>query len=205
MPCHCPMKTRLMRSFTTADPSSLIRMVSWKSAIRQLWAERGTVSPKRQNRKSDKKMDRNAIDTSREAAQEYSPRRKPWVKSRPRLSPGGAEESFRIDNSWAAVFVGPCEPLFRPVGARAASALDPRLAPWAIFSRRFAAQRTSTPLRTSPPLARDRPRPLRRTGVAGSRTFRRECSSETTGSSYSGRAPRRCSSGGRSGSCLRSG
>src|SRR6185295_19668783 len=118
---------------------------------------------------------------SREAAQESSPRRKPWVSSRRRLSPGGAKESFRIDNSW-----GGLAPLFRPDGARDVAALHPRLTPWAAFFRRYAAGPQFTP-RTSPPPVRGRRRPLRKTGAAGSRTFRPEYWSGMTGSSYSGR------------------
>src|SRR6266850_6835832 len=108
MPCHWPMKTRLTRSFTTADPSSPIKMASWKSAIRQLWAKRGTARVAKQI--STGSLDSNAFATSREAAQECSPRRKPWVSSRRRSSPEGAEESFRIDNSWAAFSHGSFAP-----------------------------------------------------------------------------------------------
>src|SRR6185369_6970662 len=52
MPCHSPMKTRLMRSFTRVEPSSVIRTVPWKSAIRQLWEKTGVLRAKRQTRNS---------------------------------------------------------------------------------------------------------------------------------------------------------
>ena len=112
------MKTRLMRSLTSVDPSLLMEMMSWKSAIRQLCAERGTVNPNKQNKKSDKSLIRRVIEVSRGAALECSPRREPWVESRRKLSPGGAEEWFRINKLPGGGFVDPvCEPLFRPVGA----------------------------------------------------------------------------------------
>jgi hypothetical protein len=116
MPCHWPMKTRLMRSLTTADPSSPIKMASWKSAIRQLWAKRGTVRVARQTR--TRSLDRKALAFSRTAAQECSPRRKPWISSRRRSSPVGAKEPFRIDNSWAAVSHRPFAPQWGSRGRR---------------------------------------------------------------------------------------
>src|SRR5258707_1070690 len=42
------MKTRLMRSFTRVEPSSVMRIVSLKSEIRQLWANSGALRAKRQ-------------------------------------------------------------------------------------------------------------------------------------------------------------
>ena len=115
MPCHWPMKTRLMRSFTTAEPSSPIRMASEKSAIRQLWAKSGTAVQKKAHRNSDSNVDRKAIAPGREAAQKCSPRRKPCVSSRRILSPEGAKESFRIDNSWRRS-EGGANRSFAPVG-----------------------------------------------------------------------------------------
>src|SRR5713101_1998564 len=113
MPCHWPMKTRVTRSFTTADPSSPIKMASWKSAIRQLWANSGTVRVAKQTR--IRSLDRKAFALSRAAAQ----------------------ESFRIDNSWAAFSHGS----FAPVGLANRRFGTPWLATWAIFLRRFAAQK----------------------------------------------------------------
>src|SRR4051812_27938290 len=52
IPCHSPMKTRLTRSFTRVEPSSVMRMVSWKSAIRQLWEKTGVLKANRQTRSS---------------------------------------------------------------------------------------------------------------------------------------------------------
>ena len=58
-----------MRSLTSVDPSLLMEITSWKSAIRQLCAERGTVSPNKQNKKSEKSLNRRVIEVSRFAAE----------------------------------------------------------------------------------------------------------------------------------------
>src|ERR1700726_629738 len=96
-------------------------------------------------------MDRDAIDTSHEAAQEYSPRRKPRIKSRPRLSPGGAEESFRIDNSWAAVFVVRANRSFAPVGLARSPLWTHGLRPGLHFRAPSRAQRPPPPFKFHPP------------------------------------------------------
>jgi hypothetical protein len=66
---------------------------------------------------------------SREAAKEYSPRRKPWVeKKQPRVSSAGAKE------------IGTSKSIsFAPLGLCGFDERYPRLAPWAAFLRRFAA------------------------------------------------------------------
>ena len=53
MPCHWPIKTSVMRSFTRVEPSALMEIVSLKSAIRQLCANRG--APAQSSREQVKK------------------------------------------------------------------------------------------------------------------------------------------------------
>jgi len=93
---------------------------------------------------------RKAGEFSREAAGEYSPGRKPWVKQAEDTAPKGRKSrwhtvvrSFVVRTSLkqtaiiAADFVS--KPFFRPFRARSLSGLYPGLTPWATFSRRFAA------------------------------------------------------------------
>src|SRR5690242_3297311 len=111
-----------------------------------------------------------------------------------------------------------CAPFFRPVGARYAYTVNPRLTPWAKSFRRFAAGRLdsaggstfwiktlSLSVKISPPPARGRLLPLQRTDAAGSQTFPPEYSWERTESSCSDRGLLHCSNGARSESCPRSG
>src|SRR5580704_8673630 len=61
---------------------------------------------------------------SREAAQECSPRRKPWVKSSEMHSPEGAEETHQACDT-----DGRGKPSFAPLGLGFVPPLNPRLAP----------------------------------------------------------------------------
>src|SRR6185437_5901282 len=76
----------------------------------------------------------NRRGSSREAAQEYSPRREPGVQSGDVASPIGGEKRCE-----AAPGVVDSERFFHPSGAQSPPAAYPRLMPWAIFLRRCAA------------------------------------------------------------------